>query len=341
MPVSPSPPGVVPRVLLQHEKQPSGPEVVWQKFSGRSTTMSTIAYAKRGKRGGLGEVIQQEQGDVKSALVSKRNRGGKQSSTKNAAGSQQISPDLAKWAAETPDNDSTDSSTTDTPSSRPSNSRRIKQAERQQLDKLQTQNIDRLVQEFNSQVEKEKKNMNDLLKPLIELTQTVENSSSLRSLTRTTGSLRHYRLAWVGSDDAVCQIGTGLHKVPLARLQEVFLSLSLNTIDVTEVIRLLGPFPNVKNQLQGTYRTTNNSKWEIKYDSMIDGTGKEILSAGEQRTVELELVFVSPQIILACTPPENANNNDPLYWTENYAKGLLVLVEEPNLQDKLETLRVA
>ena len=74
-----------------------------------------------------------------------------------------------------------------------------------------------------------------------------------------TASSSSYRLAWVGSDAAVCHVGTSLHKVPLARLQEVYLSLggggsvgvNKNKWELIEVIRILGPFPNVRNTLRG------------------------------------------------------------------------------------------
>jgi hypothetical protein len=77
----------------------------------------------------------------------------------------------------------------------------------------------------------------------------------------------------VGSEDAISHIGTGLHKVPLARLQEVFLSAlgtttskksnknnnNKNRIELSEVIRLLGPFPNVKRTLQLTIQIQKNN----------------------------------------------------------------------------------
>ena len=66
-----------------------------------------------------------------------------------------------------------------------------------------------------------------------------------------------YTLAWVGSDDAICHVGTGLHKVPLARLQDIFLTVgnvgvTNNAWRMMEVIRILGPFPNVRNTLLGS-----------------------------------------------------------------------------------------
>lgn len=43
-------------------------------------------------------------------------------------------------------------------------------------------------------------------------------ASSMKNLCAGT-KRRDYRMIWAGSDDAICHVGTGLHKVPLARLQ--------------------------------------------------------------------------------------------------------------------------
>ncbi len=136
----------------------------------------------------------------------------------------------------------------------------------------------------------------------------------------------NYRLAWVGSDASVCHIGTGLHKVPLARLQEVFLSFQpRNRLRLLEGIRGLGPFPNIKNRLQGTHESvlidnpvleasgsTGSSssqlpwqQWEIDWTSMIDGVGKEILAGNSDRVrkVSLQVAFCHPKVLVAVIPP--------------------------------------
>jgi hypothetical protein len=93
----------------------------------------------------------------------------------------------------------------------------------------------------------------------------------------------------VGSEDAISHIGTGLHKVPLARLQEVFLSAlgtttakksNKNTHELSEVILLLGPFPNVKRTLQltiqiqknNTKKNTNNNRQQQQQQQYWTGS---------------------------------------------------------------------
>jgi hypothetical protein len=155
-----------------------------------------------------------------------------------------------------------------------------------------------------------------------------------------------YRLAWVGSDAAVSHTGTGLHKVALARLQEVFLSLTgRNRLQYTEVIRILGPFPNVKNTLQGSSSVlstsaaadddASNENWKIVWDSMIDGTGKELLAgkAENTQTVLLNVCFCDERVLLATLPGKTILDDN--------GKHVLLFIRELSMDDKLEALRVA
>ena len=186
-----------------------------------------------------------------------------------------------------------------------------------------------------------------------------------------------YRLAWVGSDDAVSHIGTGLHKVPLARLQEVFLSLpGRNRVELLEVIRVLGPFPNVKNVLQGTSTldkkkqsssstsftmnaNTNFNEdmveWKVTWESMVDGTGKELMAGKQEniRNVILHIYFCSNEVLVAAVPPvaKGSITGDPSssstlqQWPdwlfEESGRNLLIFVKEDDLDLQLDKYRVA
>jgi hypothetical protein len=157
----------------------------------------------------------------------------------------------------------------------------------------------------------------------------------------------HYRLFWVGSDAAMSTLGTGLHKVPLARLQEVFLSLSVVPskksqplskfrITGTEVIRILGPFPNVKNTLQGTCTMTATftgsqyqEQWNIVWESMIDGTGKELINTtSNQRIVSLSIIYGDAKVLIASTDSEMG------------AESIFVFLRDAEMEEKLAALRV-
>jgi hypothetical protein len=168
--------------------------------------------------------------------------------------------------------------------------------------------------------------------------------------------------------------------VPLARLQEVFLTLQpRNRIQLLEVIRILGPFPNVKNVLQGSHESTLINTpvealdlpwqhWEITWNSMIDGMGKEILAGQSERVrkVSLQVAFCHPKVLVAVLPPpatatETMNAASALAMGKNQARSskklssqpvrsdpledngshVLVFVRDEDMQDKLEKLRVA
>lgn len=101
-----------------------------------------------------------------------------------------------------------------------------------------------------------------------------------------------WKLAFVSSEQGFSLIGTGLHKVFGTRMEELFVTFSgrrkARLIETTEVLRVIGPFPNVKNVLSGSIAfgkeagggaaaiaaETGASLLTLTYGSMIDGTGK-------------------------------------------------------------------
>lgn len=110
-----------------------------------------------------------------------------------------------------------------------------------------------------------------------------------------------YRLVWAKTDEAVGEIGTGLHRVPLARLEDIFLSLRddaiLRTkeIRMTEIVRVIGPFPNVKNSLFGSFQGIKN-KLHISYKRGVDGTGKSL--EGKARDISFSIVHSTDRCLI-------------------------------------------
>lgn len=193
---------------------------------------------------------------------------------------------------------------------------------------------------------------------------------------------KDYTLAWVGSDEAICHIGTGLHKVPLARLQDIFITIGRDgggeskTFRLMEVIRILGPFPNVRNTLEGKVTKINSQEYDngdddvalknsgalrkdtiqICYDSIMDGLGKQI-NAGtvdNLRFVDLEVLFADEQALVCVVPPNllsNKGDDDSNDTVEGTGTGLdrigekgenvLLFLQEKDLDYKLEELRAA
>ena len=101
-----------------------------------------------------------------------------------------------------------------------------------------------------------------------------------------------YGLAFAWDDDAVSYVGTGLHKVPLARLDYMFLTLGQAKVLVREVIRIIGPFPNVLNTLMGDARVESSEEIVFTIDSVVDGTGKELVGE-EPRVVKPKVLYAS------------------------------------------------
>eukprot|EP00584_Thalassiosira_punctigera_P022756 CAMPEP_0172575574 /NCGR_PEP_ID=MMETSP1067-20121228/137282_1 /TAXON_ID=265564 ORGANISM="Thalassiosira punctigera, Strain Tpunct2005C2" /NCGR_SAMPLE_ID=MMETSP1067 /ASSEMBLY_ACC=CAM_ASM_000444 /LENGTH=440 /DNA_ID=CAMNT_0013368225 /DNA_START=25 /DNA_END=1347 /DNA_ORIENTATION=- len=155
-----------------------------------------------------------------------------------------------------------------------------------------------------------------------------------------------YRLAWAGSDEGICHIGTSLHKVPLARLQEMYLLLGFGKWELLEVIRILGPFPNVRNTLKGELKVNKmqgvereGARLEVKYQSMIDGTGKEILAGGDVKVVGLDVWFANEKAMV-CTIPgdDEEGGDDPM---SGDGSNMLLFVAEEDVDGQLEKLRAA
>jgi hypothetical protein len=264
-----------------------------------------------------------------------------------------VSPALAEWAESASDGvvevesptiteDADTFSPFEEPTKKESSSRRAKQSARKEEENERDQAVLRILSDLEDNLEK-KATLDDILDGIRHLL-SIAGENTLRQLTASSKEV-NYRLVWVGGDDSLTYIGTGLHKVPLARMQEVFLTLQgRSRIELTEVIRIIGPFPNVRNILQGDSSVKsfeeNFVEWEIVMDSMIDGTGKEILAGTEDniRRVMLQVYLADSNAILAVVPPGSGGfREDPL---EDNGAHVLLFVREDDLDAKLEMLRV-
>ncbi|CAM9131171.1 unnamed protein product [Choristocarpus tenellus] len=166
-------------------------------------------------------------------------------------------------------------------------------------------------------------------------------SSSLKPAQSTSLS-KDWRLFFVSSDDALSAMGTGLHKLPLTRMEDFFLSISGSgatgrRIEVVEVMRILGPFPNVRNTLKGMCKGVGPNSLSIKYTSMVDGTGKEVKSGkGElDRDFEVDVAFAGMDVmVMALKGKGEGDSARGGNW------GQLVFRREPDISDALAKLRV-
>ncbi|GAX11802.1 hypothetical protein FisN_7Lh187 [Fistulifera solaris] len=306
----------------------------------QATRASVLLWSKV-KRGQLGNTVGVATTTTTTTTTTTKKK--KESKKKKYTDKSAISPDLAKWMMENPQTDDNEKTTSLSATPPKTSSRRERQSIRLAEQQVQREKIEGLVEQLEQMLdiksENNKKTVSvpDILALVRELTQQT-SSSPLTQLVGTT-QRRDYRLAWVGSDDSVTHIGTGLHKVPLARLQEVFLSFpGRNRVLLQEVIRILGPFPNVRNTLSGSSRSSTRdgvTEWNVQWESMVDGTGKELLAGKEEniKSVPLRVYYSDEMVIIASRPCD-----DP--WQGN-GENVLLFLREDDLENKLEALRVA
>jgi len=220
--------------------------------------------------------------------------------------------------------------------------RRERQAERQAVESLKNVERDSKISAIKTLLEETNIDVKDIIQLISELCK-IEPAVSFKTLLN--GDLKDYSLAWTGSDEAICHVGTGLHNVPLARLQDVFLTIGRDalsgaskTFTLLEVIRILGPFPNVRNTLQGTitdFQNVSNGdiKAKIKYDSMVDGLGKQIAAGTEDnsRQIGLNIVYAD-QFALVMTTEDGYGES---------GENILLFLTEEDLDSTLNGLRAS
>ena len=354
---------------------------------------STTSLYGKGRRGKLvNNVSLDDDGNVKLISNKQKQKLGSSKgrrSNKKSKDSGEISPLLAEWAKESDvDTISTSSSAessfdntaalskSDIFTSFDDNSNSKKKSKKKSkqggalLTPSQTTQMDELLTQLTDMISTTNCNVQDIvskISSLVTLGNSFGNNDSillptLKSIlsTKPKGDENSpsYRLAWVGSDEAICHIGTSLHKVPLARLQEMYIVLGYNKWELLEVIRILGPFPNVRNTLKGELKVKKlNSigmgkggsvsssdregvRMEISYNSMVDGTGKEILAGKEDnvKRVELDVWFANEKALVCTVPSEDGDEEDLLSGDGN---NLLLFLKENDLDESLEKLRAA
>ena len=96
----------------------------------------------------------------------------------------------------------------------------------------------------------QKKRDLEMIKSAVDELRKLNSAQSLRSIVGSQ-NLAEYQLSFAWDDSAVSFVGTGLHKVPLARLDYFFMTLGKGRLLMREVIRIIGPFPTVLNTLVG------------------------------------------------------------------------------------------
>jgi hypothetical protein len=207
------------------------------KLSSAALSSSTRVYGRQLKRMNIGTEL------IPGASIAgqRRKNAGKKNKKKDKklkdSKSSEISPALTEWMAqggteekfdalEENDNDDDDLvAGFQTFDEEGSDDRRTTKKEKREekrninvLEQAQSKLVQTTVEELEALFETQtNRDLDAILGKLKELSQLEGATRGLRVLAA--GTNVDYRMAWVGSDEAVCHVGTGLHKVPLARLQ--------------------------------------------------------------------------------------------------------------------------
>ena len=316
------------------------------------------------KRGALKDITPGTVTKTSSKKKNKGKKGGSPSSSSSSSSSSAgvgVSSKLSQWAADAGNGEdipvapatvaeTTKAKNSQTKGVEKPKDRKVRQAERRaeegERQRLVENTVDDLLDIFDpldekGQSKKQRKVEFDMTTVLEKIQLLIDNPNPNTGLKGLTAGqkLRDYRMVWAGSDDAICHLGTGLHNVPLARLEEVFLTLGKKRIEVKEVIRILGPFPNVRNTLKGDVTLPKSgaaSKMKVEYDSMIDGTGKQILAGSEdnKKASDLDVLFADENAIVCAVPSEEGGVGEQ-------GSKVLFFAAEASMNVKLEMLRVA
>ena len=102
------------------------------------------------------------------------------------------------------------------------------------------------------------------------------------------------QLAYAASSGTINEFGTGLGGLPGTTVEDMFVSFGeKGAVEVYEICRILGPFPSVRNKLDGTFEfkkkaagfageAVSEEGLYMKYTQLTDGRDKVRLSLGHQ-----------------------------------------------------------
>lgn len=128
----------------------------------------------------------------------------------------------------------------------------------------------------------------------------------------TTAMKGDWKLAFVDSAEAIHEVGSGLGKLPGSSILDLFASFDASgAVKVQEVVRVVGPFPNVRNELSGTWEysekaagfegdSVSEPRLRCTYNEMVDGRNKRTTAATgfKVKTVELDVQYVDRDVLV-------------------------------------------
>lgn len=121
-----------------------------------------------------------------------------------------------------------------------------------------------------------------------------------------------WKLVFVDSAEAIYQVGSGLGKLPGSSIEDLFASFDVKgEVRIQEVVRVVGPFPTVRNLLSGTWEYQDKSagftgdsvsepRLACAYTEMVDGRNmRTTTSTGfKEKNVELDVRYVDADVLV-------------------------------------------
>jgi len=121
-----------------------------------------------------------------------------------------------------------------------------------------------------------------------------------------------WKLTFVNKADPMHEIGTGLGKLPGTSILDMFITCEKSgKVKVQEICRVVGPFPNIKNELQGTwdYKTassgfkegvSSSDKLVFSYNMLIDGRDKVTTAETgfKVRSVDINVRYIDQDVMI-------------------------------------------
>lgn len=183
--------------------------------------------------------------------------------------------------------------------------KKVERVEKQKEAAEISQKTDALLDDLFDQIEATKRDLSQVTRVLNELSEYKPDLGR--------GNLLHgdWKLAFVNKAECLDEFGTGLGKLPGTSILDMFVSFdSSGKVKLTEVCRVVGPFPNVKNELMGEWTYSEGAVGFNKdaaanglrstYSAMLDGRNKmtDANTGFRVRTVASDVKYVDQDVMV-------------------------------------------
>jgi len=183
--------------------------------------------------------------------------------------------------------------------------KKVERTEKQKQAAELSQQTDALLDDLFDEIESTKRDLGKITKAMDSLAEFKRDLGK--------GSILHgdWKLAFVNKADVLDEFGTGLGKLPGTSILDMFVSFdSAGKARLIEVCRVVGPFPNIKNELMGDWTYAEGSVGFDKgatetglkttYNAMLDGRNKltDANTGFRVRSVRADVKYVDRDVLV-------------------------------------------